>query len=101
MSNKIYKKVGKRYKEIGIEFTGFPVDGIWLVADGTQNCILKIADIPKVSPFYPELAIYEEECSKYINNKIIKNKKYSISDLSKWAAEFYSEKISKKFKEEK
>lgn len=43
---KIYKKKHSgRYYEIGQEFWGFPVNGIWLVVDGSQNCIVKLEDI--------------------------------------------------------
>ena len=43
---KIYKKKKSgRYYEIGQEFFGFPSNGIWLVIDGSQNCIVKLDDI--------------------------------------------------------
>ena len=49
MSEKIFKKVGRRYKEIGTEFVGFPSDGIWYVKDGSQNCIIKLHEIGQTS----------------------------------------------------
>jgi len=39
------KKKNGRYKNIGQEFQGFPVNGIWLVVDGSMNCVTKIEDI--------------------------------------------------------
>ena len=47
MSETYYKKVGKRYEEVGMEFTGFPANGVWLVKDGSHNCIMKMDDIGK------------------------------------------------------
>ncbi len=38
----IYKKVGGRYKKMGMEFTGFPCNGFWIVKDGSSNCILQL-----------------------------------------------------------
>ncbi len=46
---KVYKKVGRRYQEMGVEFEGFPCSGFWMVQDGSQNCILRLGDIDKVS----------------------------------------------------
>jgi len=41
----LYVKEGRRYKKIGTRWEGFPADGIWLVWDGTQNCLVKLEDI--------------------------------------------------------
>jgi len=41
----VYVKEGGRYRKIGTRWEGFPVDGIWLVWDGTQNCLVKLEDI--------------------------------------------------------
>ena len=57
--SKLYEKIGRRYKEIGEEFKGFPADGIWLVKDGTQNCIIRlddVCDVPYDSLLYLKLA---------------------------------------------
>jgi len=92
-SREIYVKVGKRYKPIGHEFTGFPVDGIWLVQDGSNNCIVRLCDVPTTPKRYPELALYKDECSAYITEKAKEEGSYSISLVSKWAAEFYARKL--------
>jgi hypothetical protein len=38
----LYKKVGRKYVEAGVEFGGFPSDGIWLVQDGrhSMTCLI-------------------------------------------------------------
>ena len=41
----LYIKEGRRYKKIGTRWEGFPADGVWLVWDGTQNCLIKLEDI--------------------------------------------------------
>ena len=57
MSDKVYKKVGRRYKEIGWEWTGFPCDGVWLVRDGSQSCMIRLGDVPEPSVKYRDIAI--------------------------------------------
>ncbi len=34
MSDKLYRKVGRRYEPVGYEFVGFPAPGVWLVTKG-------------------------------------------------------------------
>jgi hypothetical protein len=92
-SREVYVKVGRRYKPIGHEFTGFPVDGVWLVQDGSQNCIVRLCDVPKTPRRYPEIAIYENECATYMMEKAKEEGTYSILGLARWAAEFYAMKI--------
>jgi len=57
MVDKLYRKVGGRYKEVGTEFTGFPSDGIWLVKNGMRSQMLligseEIGEIPHDSLKY-------------------------------------------------
>ena len=87
------KKENGRYKHIGQEFTGFPVDGIWLVQDGTQNCIVRICDVPGMPRRYPELAMHESDCMVHVMNRAKEEGTYSILGLAKWAAEFYAHKL--------
>jgi len=59
----VYVKEGGRYRKIGTRWEGFPVDGIWLVWDGTQNCLVKLEDVenlPNRDPWdYITLASYQ------------------------------------------
>jgi hypothetical protein len=50
MSDTIYRKVGGRYQPVGIEWCGWPSDGVWLCTDGRQSCIAKIGDVPDPMP---------------------------------------------------
>ena len=62
----MYIKRGKRYHEIGLEFTGWPSNGIWLVLDGRQSQIIKMGDIPKDPWPYIKLAKYQDEVADII-----------------------------------
>lgn len=46
----IYRKVGRRYVKIGIEFSGFPANGVWLVEDGRMSRIMKVGDLQDPMP---------------------------------------------------
>ena len=46
MNDEIYQKVGKRYKQIGHTFRGFPCNGFWIVTDGSNNGIQLMDTLP-------------------------------------------------------
>lgn len=92
-SREVFVKNGKRYKSIGEEFEGFPEDGVWLVQDGSQNCIVRLCDVPGMEKRYPELAMHETACMTYLMEKAAKAGTYSILGLAQWAAEFYAQKL--------
>ena len=48
--NTVYHKVGRRYEPLGVQFAGFPADGIWYVHDGTKSLIMRIGDLPDPMP---------------------------------------------------
>lgn len=51
MSNDtLYRKVGRRYVPAGVEFTGWPANGVWLVEDGRQGRIAKLGEVPEPAP---------------------------------------------------
>ncbi len=95
----IFIKKGRRYKSIGHEFTGFPVDGIWLVQDGSQNCIVRLCDVPTTPHRYPELAMHENDCMVYLMERAKEKGTYSILGLAQWAAEFYAVKLGEEKEE--
>ena len=90
---KVYKKVGRRYKEMGREFTGFPSDGIWLVRDGRQSCILKLGDIGKVSV---NALPYLELAERYFDERHDPRKSYSQVTLAREIALYMAEHADKK-----
>lgn len=96
----VYIKEGRRYKPIGHEFTGFPMDGIWLVQDGSQSCIVRLCDVPKMEKRFPELAMFESDCATYIMEKAKEEGTYSILGVARWAAEFYASKLGKESEED-
>lgn len=47
----LYRKVGGRYWPVGLEFAGFPSDGVWLVEDGRQSLIMKVGELLDPLPY--------------------------------------------------
>lgn len=49
-SSMLYRKVGRRYREVGPEFSGWPAPGVWLVQDGPggkrSSLIAKLGELP-------------------------------------------------------
>ena len=46
MTREVYiKKPNGRYESLGQDWTGFPANGIWLVQDGKQNCLIQLKDM--------------------------------------------------------
>jgi len=89
MPDKLYKKVGSRYKPIGVEFTGFPADGIWLVQDGKRSCMIRlgaIQDSPKVQAL--PYAVLAEEFLEQMNFA----EAASITDRVRQVAAFFAKK---------
>ena len=83
--DKLYRKVGRRYKEVGIEFAGFPSDGIWLVKNGMRSQMLligseEIGEIPYDSLKY--MKRYDDVVKLYMH-KIKDDESYSINDMVK------------------
>ncbi len=94
MTREVYiKKPNGRYESLGQDWTGFPANGIWLVQDGKQNCLIQLKDICKKPKRYLELAEFEDECTEYIQEKSKEQGNYSLRDISRWAAEFYSQHL--------
>ncbi len=89
------KKPNGRYESLGWDWTGFPADGIWLVQDGTNNCLIQLSNICTKPHRYLELVQHKEACTKYIIDKAQTDKgfSYSLNDLAEWAAEFYADKL--------
>ena len=69
--DKLYRKSGRRYVEVGYEFTGFPAEGVWVVQNKTpgrrETLILKIGDLPNLFP-YAQLFLDEDELGTLIAN---------------------------------
>ncbi len=46
------------FQPVGVEFSGFPANGIWRVADGSQNCIIQLLDNPNLPVPYLDVALF-------------------------------------------
>lgn len=89
MSEKLYKKVGKRYKEVGTEFTGFPADGIWFVKDGSNSLMIHLDDIKENMPIMQlDYLKHKNNLVNYVMDNI--KDKYSINDICNWACEYFA-----------
>ncbi len=72
MNDQIYKKTGRRYVPIGPNdgFTGFPVDGIWLVQMKDEchssECILRLGELQDMQPAVNLILGYKDKISKYL-----------------------------------
>jgi len=89
----LYVKRGARYYPVGENWSGFPSDGIWMVADGTQNCIMQISATPSLPHAWLATAQYQDECMKFIMDEIHEGK-WSVQMIAGLAAEFYAAKMS-------
>jgi len=79
MSREVYVKVGRRYKKLGWEFTGFPADGVWLVHDGHNSLIMKVGDLPDPMPL-AQLQRHKDTALKAIMDRANEGP-YSWSEL--------------------
>jgi len=41
----IYIKKGRRYEKLGKHWEGFPANGIWLVWNSRENCLIQLEDL--------------------------------------------------------
>jgi len=87
----LYKKNdNEEYEIVGMSFTGWPSNGIWLVKDGKQNCIIPIKGIPSMpSPTLVSYMQYQDELSEHIHKKW-NEKGMSVYEFSKIACEFFA-----------
>ena len=95
-----YEKINGKFVEVGIEFAGFPSNGLWNVKDGSQNLLVQANDYDVIPPYLPALKMQTQNCCKYITNKVEQrladgSHGYSYSEVAEYAAEFYSELITR------
>jgi hypothetical protein len=90
--NKVYKKVGIKYQEVGFEFRGFPANGVWVVKDGSQNCIYQFNDVlQQPTPTLVSYMQYSEELMKKFVDEWDK-RALNARDLAGIACEFFAMK---------
>ena len=87
----LYKKVGRKYVEAGVEFTGFPADGIWLVQDGRHSMTCLIGAREQVPVFALNYRQYANDlCELMIAAQ--KEKPRSLFDEMTLICDFFAEK---------
>lgn len=91
MPKEFYQKVDGEFQKVGYEFTGFPSNGIWLVKDGKQNCILPVEGISEMpNPTLVSYLQFKEELQDHIVKALKDKETLSIADMSKIACEFFA-----------
>lgn len=89
----LYKKVGRKYVEAGVEFGGFPSDGIWLVQDGRNSRTLIIGAKESVPIFALNYRQYVNDlCELMIAAH--KEKPMSLFDEMILICDFFAEKAA-------
>lgn len=74
MSQQLYKKVGKKYVQVGPldGWMGFPSEGLWLVKESpgrkSEEWIKKISEIPDDTASYIKFKLRHDEISSSIIN---------------------------------
>jgi len=91
MSKKLYeRKSDGTFEEIGVEFTGFPSNGLWLVEDGKQNCIIPMGKKTlKPDKVLLSYMVFQDELQDYISTAW-SDTSLSVRDISKIACEFFA-----------
>jgi len=90
--NKVYKKVDGEYEEVGYDWLGFPMNGVWLVKDGSHNCIMKIDDVGKKSIPYIDIMKHKNDVMDAVY-KITSVGNYSNHDIVETVLEYISDNI--------
>jgi hypothetical protein len=73
----LYRKVGRRYVEVGREFTGFPMNGVWLVEDGRMSCIMKVGELLDPLPLSQMMRGESQACAAL--RRLLDDKKWNVS----------------------
>lgn len=91
MSDTLYKKVGKKYEPVGIEFSGWPANGVWVVEDGRTNCIYPFKGAPEQpTPTLVSYMQYSAELQQKISKEWTNRERLSVKDIAEIACEFFA-----------
>jgi hypothetical protein len=89
--NIFYEKFGRRYREAGFEFRGFPADGIWLVQDGRHSMTCLIGQKDRVPVFALNYRQYVNDLCDLMQ-AAQKEKPMSLYDEMMWVCDFFAQK---------
>ena len=89
MNGQVYKKVGRKYVQLGYSdnFTGFPADGLWVVYNRpgvkSSTCIANVGSIKPIdySLLASLIVAKEESCLAALEEILTSNKGYSRVDI--------------------
>ena len=70
--DKVYIKVGRRYKPLGKMFNGFPADGIWLVANSGRSAslMLPMDRLPESITHIGDVASFKQKLDEELSNSL-------------------------------
>lgn len=89
----VYVREGGKYIDIGMEFRGFPSDGIFLVQDGRSNMTCLIGSKESVPIFALNYRLHQNDLCRKIQETIKKqNGMISLMDEAKVACDFFAKK---------
>ena len=89
MNDEIYQKVGKRYKQIGHTFRGFPCNGFWVVKDGSQTCIQLMDTLPN-----KPIAMDHKRHLNEVIDVIAQAKNGNCRDIAKAVCDYFDGKLT-------
>lgn len=87
MSETIYKKVGNKYVPIApYSWTGFPMDGIWIVKfrnghESSASCVARLDNLPPPYPFY-NMILDRNELTKFFVTLANEDKPFSWQEVA-------------------
>ena len=84
----VYKKIGRRYYPIGYEWMGFPMDGIWLVQNGTNAASCLIGMKEKVPIFALNYRLHEQGIVDAIQAR--EKDGISLHDMARIACDYFA-----------
>ena len=71
----LYRKQGRKYVQVGVEFNGMPADGVWLISRGGASRILIIPEehLPNTIDLFPRAVLEQRRlaCSVEITNAMM------------------------------
>ena len=70
--DKVYIKVGRRFKPLGKMFNGFPADGIWLVANSGRSAslMLPMDRLPESITHIGDVASFKRKLDEELSNSL-------------------------------
>jgi len=67
----LYRKQGRKYVQVGVEFTEYPADGVWMVSRGgaSRTLIIPTEHLPNTIDLFPRAVLEQRRlaCAVALN----------------------------------